>query len=80
MEERPTCQRNDLNKNGSVAGKPKRQGQPWGSQCTGTTPRGKPFPRKITAVLLSLSGVSMHRIALFLRVSVRAGPMEQTLC
>src|SRR5215510_7417291 len=36
------------------------------------TPRGKPFTTKINAVLLYLSGVSMHRITFLLRVSAQA--------
>jgi transposase-like protein len=72
MEECPTCQRNDVIKNGSSAGKPKRQCQQCGDQCTRTTPRGKPFTTKIHAVLLYLSGVSVNRIAFLLRVSAQA--------
>jgi insertion element IS1 protein InsB len=72
MEECPTCQSHDVINNGSAAGKPKRQCQQCGYQCTRTTPRGKPFTMKINAVLLYLSGVSMNRIAFLLRVSAQA--------
>ena len=68
----PRCQSNRLVKNGSVAGKPKKQCKPCGYQFTRATPRGKPLAMKITAVLWYLSGVSMNRIAFLLRVSAQA--------
>jgi transposase-like protein len=72
MEDRPTCQSHDVSKNGSAAGKPKRQCLPCGYQFTRTTPRGKPFTMKSTAVLLYLRGVSMNRISFLLRASAQA--------
>lgn len=68
----PTCQSEQLVKNGSAAGKPKKQCKQCGYQFTRTTPRGKPLTTKINAVLLYLSGISMHRIAFLLRVSAQA--------
>jgi transposase-like protein len=68
----PTCQSDRVINNGSAAGKPKKQCQQWGSQLTRTTPRGKPLATKINAVLWSLSGMSMNRIAFLLRVSAQA--------
>ena len=65
----PQCQSGHVIKNGSAAGTPKKQGKHCGYQFTRTTPRGKPFTVKIKAVLLSLSGVSMHRIVFLLQVS-----------
>jgi transposase len=65
----PQCQSDRLVNNGSVAGQPKKLCRRCGFQCTRTTPRGKPLTTKITAVLLYLSGLSMHRIAFLLRVS-----------
>jgi transposase-like protein len=59
----PPCQRDWLVKNGPAAGKPTKLCQPCGSQFTRTTPRGKPLAMKVHAVLLYLSGLSMHRIA-----------------
>jgi transposase-like protein len=59
-------------KNGSAAGKPKKQWKQCGYQFTRTTPRGKPLAVKINAVLWYLSGVSMNRIAFLLRVSAQA--------
>ena len=47
----PRCQSNRLGKNGSVAGKPKKQWKPCGYQLTRETPRGKPREMKRTAVL-----------------------------
>jgi transposase-like protein len=66
----PQCQRDRLVKNGSAAGKSKKLCQPCGSQFTRTTPRGKPLAMKVHAVLLYLSGISMHRIAFLVRVSL----------
>ena len=70
----PRCQGERLVKNGSAAGKPKKQCKQCGYQFTRTTPRGKPLAVKINAVLWYLSGVSMNRIAFLLRVS--APPRE----
>jgi insertion element IS1 protein InsB len=68
----PRCQSDRLVKNGSAAGKPKKQCKQCGRQFTRTTPRGKPLSMKIKAVLWYLSGVSMNRIAFLLRVSAQA--------
>jgi len=68
----PQCQSDHIINHGSAAGKPKKQCKQCGYQFTRTTPRGKPFTMKINAVLLSLSGVSMNRIAFLLRVSAQA--------
>src|SRR4029453_10660462 len=68
----PKCQSDRVIKNGSAAGKPKKQCKQCGYQFTRTTPRGKPLPTKINAVLLYLSGISMNRIAFLLRVSAQA--------
>jgi insertion element IS1 protein InsB len=68
----PRCQSERLVKNGSAAGKPKKQCKQGGHQFTRTTPRGKPLAVKINAVLWYLSGVSMNRIAFLLRVSAQA--------
>jgi transposase-like protein len=68
----PKCQSADIIKNGSVAGTPKKQGKPCGYQLTRTTPRGKPLRTKISAVLWSLSGISMNRIGALLRVSAHS--------
>jgi IS1 family transposase/transposase-like protein len=73
MQVCPQCQRDRLVNNGCAAGKPKKRCQQCGDQFTRTTPRGKPLTTKITAVLLSLSGISMHRIACRLRVFAQAG-------
>jgi hypothetical protein len=61
-----------LIKNGSVAGKPKKQCKPCGYQFTRTTPRGQPLAMQINAILWDLRGMSMHRIAFLLRVSAQA--------
>ena len=42
------------------------------SSYTRTTPRGKPLALKGHAVLLYLSGMSMHRMAFLVRVSVQS--------
>jgi insertion element IS1 protein InsB len=68
----PQCQSDRLVNNGSAAGKPKKPCQPCGSQCTRTTPRGKPLTTKMKAVLLSLRGISMNRIAFLWHVSAQA--------
>src|SRR5262249_355371 len=72
MQVCPQCQSDRLVNNGSAAGKPKKQCQQCGYQFTRTTPRGKPLPMKINAVLWYLSGVSMNRMAFLLRVSAQA--------
>jgi len=72
MHECPKCQSDWVIKNGSAAGKPKKQCQQCGYQFTRTTPRGKPLKTKINAVLLYLSGISMNRIAFLLQVSAQA--------
>jgi insertion element IS1 protein InsB len=72
MQVCPQCQSDRLVNNGSAAGKPKKLRRPCGYQCTRTTPRGKPLTTKINAVLLYLSGISMHRMAFLLRVSAQA--------
>ena len=59
----PRCQSERLIKNGSAAGKPKKQCTQGAYQFTRTTPRGKPITTKINALLWSLSGMAMHRIA-----------------
>ena len=63
----PKCQSDRVIKNGSAAGKPKKQCKQCGYQFTRTTPRGKPLTTKINAVLFYLSGISMNRIAFLLR-------------
>jgi transposase-like protein len=68
----PQCQSDWLVNNGSVAGQPKKLCKRCGFQFTHTTPRGKPLTTKINAVLLYLSGISMHRIAFLLRVSAQS--------
>jgi insertion element IS1 protein InsB len=68
----PQCQSDRLVNNGSVAGQPKKLCKRCGFQFTHTTPRGKPLTTKINAVLLYLSGISMHRIAFLLRVSAQS--------
>ena len=68
----PQCQSDRLVKNGSAAGRPKKQCQQCGDQFTRTTPRGKPRVMQVNAVLWSLSGMSMHCIAFLLRVSAQA--------
>ena len=68
----PTCQSERLINNGSAVGKPKKPCKQCGYQFTRTTPRGKPLATKINAVLLYLSGISMHRIAFLLQVSAQA--------
>jgi insertion element IS1 protein InsB len=68
----PQCQSDWLVNNGSAAGKPKKLCKQCGYQFTRTTPRGKPLTTKINAVLLYLSGVSMHRIAFLVRVSAQS--------
>ena len=51
MQEGPKCQSNHVIKNGTAAGKPKKQCKQCGSQFTRTTPRGKPVTTKINAAL-----------------------------
>jgi insertion element IS1 protein InsB len=68
----PQWQRDRLVNNGSAAGKPKKRCQQCGYQSTRTTPRGKPLAMKVHVVLLSLRGISMHRIAFLVRVSAQS--------
>jgi insertion element IS1 protein InsB len=68
----PQCQSDDVIKNGSAAGKPKKQCKQCGYQFTRTTPRGKSLRTKISAVLWYLSGISMNRICAVLRVSAQS--------
>jgi transposase-like protein len=68
----PRCQSERLVKNGSAAGRPKKQWKQCGDQLTRATPRGKPLAVKVNAVLWYLSGLSMNRIAFLLRVSAQA--------
>jgi len=72
MQVCPQCQSDRLVNNGSVAGKPKKLCKPCGYQLMRTTLRGKPLVMKVHAVLLSLSGLSMHRLACLLRVSAQS--------
>ena len=72
MHECPKCHSDRVINHGSAAGKPQKRCQQCGYQFTRTTPRGKPFATKIHAVLFSLSGLSMNRIAFLLRVSAQA--------
>jgi insertion element IS1 protein InsB len=72
MQVCPQCQSDWLVNNGSVAGKPKKLCRQCGYQFTRPTPRGKPLAMKVHAVLLYLSGISMHRIAFLLRVSAQS--------
>ena len=74
MHECPKCQSDRVIKNGSAAGKPKKQCQQCGYQFTRTTPRGKPLKTKINAVLLYLSGISMNRIAFLLQGGAQLDP------
>jgi transposase-like protein len=60
MHECPKCESDCVINNGSAAGKPKKQCKQCGYQFTRPAPRGKPFTTKINALLLYLSGVSMH--------------------
>ena len=69
----PKCQSDRVIRHGSAAGKPKKQCQQCGYQFTRTTPRGKPLATQSNAVLGSLRGMAMHRIACLLRVSAQAG-------
>jgi transposase-like protein len=68
MQVCPQCQRDRLVNHGSAAGTPKQRCRQCGDQLTRPTPRGKPLAMKVHAVLLYLSGISMHRIAFLLRV------------
>jgi insertion element IS1 protein InsB len=68
----PKCQSDRVIRNGSAAGKPKKQCQQCGYQFTRMTPRGQPLATKVNAVLWYLSGLSMTRIAFLLRVSAQA--------
>ena len=68
----PQCQSDRLVHHGSAAGKPKKRCQQCGYQFTRIIPRGKPLKTKINAVLLYLSGLSMHRIAFLVRVSAQS--------
>jgi transposase-like protein len=61
----PQCQSDRLVKNGSAAGKPKKLCQQCGYQFTRII-------TKINAVLLDLSGMSMHRIAFLVRASAQS--------
>lgn len=72
MHQCPKCQSERVVPNGSAAGKPKKRCQQCGYQFTRTTPRGKPLQTKILAVLLYLSGLSMHRSATLCGVSAHA--------
>ena len=66
------CQSEDLIKNGSAAGKPKKLCKHCGYQFTRILPRGKSLRTKISAVLWYLSGLSMNQIGTLLRVSAQA--------
>jgi insertion element IS1 protein InsB len=68
----PKCQRNDLIKNGSAAGKPEMQCKRCGYQFTRTTPRSKSLRTKVSALLWYLSGISMNRIGTLLWISAQA--------
>ena len=68
----PQCHSDRVIKNGSAAGKPKKQCKQCGYQFTRTTPRGKPLKTTINAVLFYLSGISMNRLAFLLRVSAQS--------
>jgi transposase-like protein len=68
----PKCQSDRVIRNGSAAGKPTKQGKECGYQFTRPTPRGKPLATTIHAVRWYLSGMSMNRSALLLRVSAQA--------
>ena len=72
MQRCPKCHGEQVVPNGSAAGKPKKRCKRCGYQFTRTTPRGKPLQTKILAVLLYLSGLSMHRIATLCGVSAQA--------
>jgi len=66
------CQSDRLVNNGSAAGNPKKLCQQCGYQFPRTTPRGPPLKTKINAVLCSLSGISMNRLAFLLQVSAQS--------
>jgi transposase-like protein len=72
MQVCPQCQRARLVHNGSAAGTPQKLCRPCGYPFTRPTLRGTPLAMKVHAVLLSLSGLSRHRLAFLLRVSVRS--------
>jgi len=72
MQVCPQCQSDRLVNNGSAAGKPKKRCRRCGDQFTRTIPRGQPLALKVHAVLLYLSGISMHRMAFLDRVSVQS--------
>ena len=72
MQVCPQCQSDRLVNNGSAAGKPKNLCRQCGYQLTRPTLRAKPLAMKVHAVLLYLSGISMHRIAFLLRVSAQS--------
>ena len=72
MQVCPQCQSDRLVNNGLVAGKPKKLCKQCGYQFTRTTSRGKPLAMKVHAVLLYLSGLSMHRLSFLLRVSAQS--------
>ena len=72
MQVCPQCQSDRLVNNGSAAGKPKKLCRRCGCQFTRTIPRGKPLAMKVHALFLYLSGMSMHRIAFLVRVSVQS--------
>jgi transposase-like protein len=72
MQVWPPSQRDRPVNNGFVAGTPKRLCRPCGDQCTRPTPRAKPLAMKVQAVLLSLRGIFMQRIAFLLRVSAQS--------
>jgi transposase len=63
------CGSAEQTKNGFMRGKQRYHCKACGLNFTDTPPRGMPFPLKVTAVLLYVSGLSMNRTAKLLGVS-----------
>ena len=63
------CGSEEHTKNGFMRGKQRYRCKVCGLNFTDTPPRGMPFPLKVTAVLLDVSGLSMNRTARLLGVS-----------
>ena len=70
MQKCPRCPSDRLIKNGSTTGKSKKLCTACGYQFTRPTSRGKPLTITMNAIMWSLSGLSMTRIAFLSRVSV----------
>ena len=63
------CGSGEQVKNGLTRGKQRYRCKACGLNFTDTPPRGMPFPLKVTAVLLYVSGLSLNRTAKLLGVS-----------